>query len=274
MTNTPGNVSRLSTLSRERDDLLRSLEDLEIEHGAGDITTHDYDRLRMTYIARTGALLDEIAMLESNPDLDVAPHSSSMRLRRRLGRRNARRVLISLIALWVLAGAALVALHFAGVRLPGESATGSISLSQALVVQQQLTQASDLAGTGNVAQAIAVYGQVLAKVPHQHEALTYQGWLIRLSGVSARKQNVIAKGDAEIARAVSIAPSYPDARGLYGVALADDLHDFAGAVAQFEAMARDHPSATLLGALDPQVRVVFQRAKVAIPSIFRSSASS
>jgi hypothetical protein len=250
------------------------LRDLESEHVAGDIADEDRDRLRRDYISRTSVLLAKIEVLERPIEDAQAAPVPHMQLRRALGRSKTRRILIALIAVWVLAAVGLVALHFAGVRLPGQSATGSISLSEALVVQQELTQASDLAGIGDISQAIVVYGEVLAKVPNQHEALTYQGWLIRLSGVAAHGRSVVSRGDLELARAASVAPGYPDARGLYGIALFEDLHQTRAALNQFSAMLRDHPAATLIAALRPRVLPVYTSAKVAVPAQFTKSPAS
>ena len=261
-------AQRLGLLKDARDNLLRSLEDLEIEHQAGDIERVDYEVLRQSYIARTSTLLDEIARLESQGGLNLGSRPFFARVRRLLGTRRSRRVLVVSVFLWVVAGVTVAALHFAGVRLPGQSATGSISLSEALVVQQQLTQASDLAGTGQIAEAILLYERVLATVPHQREALTYQGWLIRLSGLRAGRKNVVARGDQEIALAAGVAPGYADARGLDAIALAPDRHDIPGALVQLDALVRDRPSKALIAALRPQVLRIYQRAKVAPPAIF------
>lgn len=266
-----GMPERSELLKGERDDLLRSLEDLESERQAGDIADDDYLRIRREYIARTSALLEKIDDHEHGNVGDQRVLGRLRRIRRRLGRTRSRRILGALVALWLVAAAALVALHFAGVRLPGQSATGSISLSQALVVQQELTQASDLAGTGNVAQAITLYSAVLSKVPHQHEALTYQGWLIRLSGLAAHQSQVVAKGDTELALAARVAPNYPDARGLFGVALGEDQHNLTGALKQFTAMARIHPPSSLVAALRPQIVALYHRARVVVPKIFVAS---
>lgn len=261
-------------LERERDDLLRSLEDLEREFRAGDISESDYRELRAEYMRRTGVVLDHISRESQDIGGERARHRAGSRLRRRLGSSRAKRVLIVALAFWLIAGVAVAALHFAGVRLPGESATGSLTLSEALVVEQRLAQASTLAGMGQIAEAIAVYGQILVTVPDQRDALTYQGWLIRLSGISARSHAVVASGDAELAKAVRVAPGYADARGLDGVALAEDAHDVPGAIVEIRAMAKDHPSPTLVRALSVDVRKIYAAAKMAPPAMFTSEPTS
>ncbi len=268
--------SRLQHAREDRDELFRSLEDLDQEFAAGDLKADDYHRLRDTYVGRAAKLVREVERLElSFEELLEGAHSvseqtrypsQSKRIRRQLGRVRARRLLLSLLVLWMITGATFLGLHFAGVRLPGQSETGSISLSEALVVQQQLTQATNLAGAGQISQAISLYGDILTKVPNQHQALTYRGWLIRVSGKRAKDQHLVVEGDRQIARAVRLAPGYPDARGLYGIALADDKGQFKSALVQFAALLRDHPSSQLLVALAPQVYTIYHEAGVTAPA--------
>ena len=116
-----------------------------------------------------------------------------------------------------MVAAVLLAASLAGVRLPGESATGSISLSSAQQEQETLDRAAILGSEGQVAEAVQLYDQVLQTDPNQPDALAYGGWLVRLAGLSAKNRTVIARGDASVARAVKVAPSYPDAHALLGV---------------------------------------------------------
>jgi hypothetical protein len=133
-------------------------------------------------------------------------------------------------------------------------------------VQQELAEASTLAGTGQVAEAVKVYGAVLTKVPDQHEALTYLGWLTRLAGISARSTRTVMVGDADLARAASLAPGYADARGLYGVALAAEGRDPHAAVVQFKAFLGDRPNAALLAAIGPQIAATYRQLHLRVPS--------
>lgn len=260
----------LEALRAERDDLLRSIEDLERERAAADIDDDDFDRLRSDYVARTSAVQRAISAAESLPAgaQQAAGSSRWARFRRMLGRRRTRRALLLATVVWFLAAVAVAGLHAAGVRLPGESATGSVTLSQAMKVEQELAQASSLAASGQVAQAISVYGTVLETVPHQHEALTYQGWLIRLSGLAAHDATVIRRGDREIAEAVRVAPRYPDARGLDAVALFEDGHDAHAAIAQLVACIRDHPSTSFVRAVRSKVLPIYRAANLSPPKLF------
>ena len=55
-----------AALVEERDFLLRSLRDLEAEHGVGDIGDVDYQNLRDDYTARAAAVLRTLAAEPSN----------------------------------------------------------------------------------------------------------------------------------------------------------------------------------------------------------------
>ena len=61
--------------------------------------------------------------------------------------------------------ATLLAASLAGVRLPGESATGSVSLSTAQQEQETLDRAAILGSEGQVAEAVQLYDQVLQVGP-------------------------------------------------------------------------------------------------------------
>jgi len=134
--------------------LLRSLEDLEREHDAGDLDEADYVALRDDYTARAAAAL---------------------RTERPAGRRPPKRnrallVIGALLAFAALAGV-LVA-QSSGRRDSGDTATGSIDQS----VTQKLNEARRCFSEGDAECAIERYDEVLADQPGNAEALTYKGW--------------------------------------------------------------------------------------------------
>jgi hypothetical protein len=90
----------------------------------------------------------------------VPPASPARRLRRRLGSRRARLVIGIAAAVCFVVAATVLAASLAGVRLPGESATGSVSLSSAQQEQETLDQATILGSEGQVADAVQLYNQV------------------------------------------------------------------------------------------------------------------
>lgn len=153
-------------LEEQRDFLLRSLEDLEREHEAGDVDDHDYAALKDDYTARAAAVLRAIEAGGSRP-LPPAP--------RRSWRRSA------LTGLGVVAFAALAGVLVAqglGRRDAGEVITGDVRQS----ATEKLNEAGRRGSAGEFDAAIELYDEVLADDPANPEALTYKGWMLTLSG--------------------------------------------------------------------------------------------
>jgi hypothetical protein len=263
---------RRGDLEAERNFLLDSITDLDREHAAGDIDDADYETLRDDYVRRAAQSLRALEELDGASEGAGEPATTTVsgwrRFRRYLGRRRVRLVLGTLAVVFLLAGVGLFAAHLAGIRLPGQSATGTITLSQAALVNQDLQHAALAANVGEPQTAVALYEEVLAKVPDQQVALTYDGWLTRLSGENAHDATAVRAGDAQLAAAARLHPGYPDGEGLYGIAAYEDDHDVAAAVVAFSRCAADDPSQELLGAVDPVAKVVFRLAGKPLPSTF------
>lgn len=181
-------------LADERDFLLASLRDLELEHAAGDLDDDDFAALRDDYTARAARVLRA---------LEVGSATAASEPARRLGRTLA--VAAAVVGFAVLAGV-LVA-QSVGRRDSGDTATGGIRQS----LTEQLNEAQRKLGQQDLPGAIEVYDEVLDIDPDNVEALTYKGWALYLSG------------DAEsvrlLASAVQADPSYPDAHAFLAVVL-------------------------------------------------------
>lgn len=269
-------AQHLARLRDERDFLLASLEDLEREHAAGDLDDAEFARLRGTYVARAAAALREIAALEAAAGAPArsAPASASAgalrRLRRFLGRRSTRRVLGVIGLVCVLGIVGITAAHFAGVRLPGETATGSISLPSGTSVDTELAQAAALDAAGKYTAAIGVYDTILRHDPRQPEALTYRGWLLRLTGIAGHARALVLAGDVELATAVRVAPHDATARALDGVALFEDEGRPAAALTMFRAALADHPTAGLLKLAGRTMAAAFVAQHAPLPPALRA----
>jgi tetratricopeptide (TPR) repeat protein len=265
-------TGRRSDLEAERNFLLDSITDLDREHAAGDIDDADYAQLRSDYVRRAALSLRALEELDDRVEPDEESKSTTTsgwrRFRRYLGRRRVRIVLGTLAVVFLLAAIGLFAAHLAGVRLPGESATGTITVSTADAVNQDLAEASIYANSGQPQTAVAFYEAALQKDPTQEVALTYAGWLTRLSGLNAHSATTVRDGDAYLAAAARLHPGYPDGEGLYGIAAYEDDHDVAVAEAAFNRCAKDKPGTVLLDAVAPVAKTVFSRAKVPLPKIF------
>ena len=227
------------SLANEREFLQRSIEDLERELESGEVEEGDFAVLRSRYGGRLLEVERALSALAADrPEAEPAeavtrPDRLGTPLRRRLGGRRARVMMGTGAGVCFLVAAGLLAVSLAGGRLPGESDTGSVSLSSAQQVQETLARAAILGSEGQIAEAVQQYGLVLQADPGQPEALTYQGWLIRLTGLSSRNKLVLARGDASLARAVKVAPGYPDGHALLGVALYEDYGNPSAACVQF-----------------------------------------
>jgi tetratricopeptide (TPR) repeat protein len=186
----------LAALEDERAFLLRSLDDLEREHAAGDVDDHDYDTLKDDYTARAA---QTIRAIESH-------HARVTAARRPRSWRRLAATVAGVAAFSVLAGV-LVA-QASGRREAGDTLTGDIRQS----TRTQLSEAIDLASQQRYDEAIDVYDEVLAEQPGNVEALTYKGWFQFLTGESAGVQTLIDATEAD--------PDFPDTHAFLAVILA------------------------------------------------------
>lgn len=268
--------SSLEALGDEADFLRQSISDLEDEHSRGEVDESDFDLLGARYADRLAEVESAISHGKQRSDLDFEASSSSSQssrptarvagMRAKLSNRRLRTVLGIAAACCFIVAATLLAASLAGVRLPGESATGSVSLSSAQQEQETLDRAALLGSQGQAAEAVRLYDEVLQADPDQPDALTYGGWLVRLAGLSAKNQLVLAKGDASVARAVKVAPGYPDGHALLGVILYEDFARPKSAVAQFREALKVGASMSLLESVAPVAAKAFAAAKQPLPA--------
>ena len=270
----------LDGLANEREFLEQSIEDLNRELAAGEVDASDFTALHARYHGRLLEVEEAEAALAAAGEPDSPPNPETVGsqatagpagsagrrgLRRRLGSRRVRLVVGICAAGCFVVAAVLLAASLAGVRLPGESATGSISLSSAQQEQETLDRAAILGSEGQVAEAVQLYDQVLQTDPNQPDALAYGGWLVRLAGLSAKNRTVIARGDASVARAVKVAPSYPDAHALLGVIEYEDYANPRAAAAQFRDALRVGASKNLVSSVAAIAAKAFAGAKEPLP---------
>jgi tetratricopeptide (TPR) repeat protein len=184
----------LAALEDQRDHLLTSLEDLEREHDAGDLDDGDYRALKDDYTARAAEVLRAI---DERRALMAAPRPPRSRAR-------TVAVVVGVLAFAVAAGV-LVA------RGSGERGGGTLTGNDG-GLRVQLANCQPLAFQ-SPQRGIRCYRRILADTPDSHEALTYLGWAqVRTGDVAA--------GSRSLARAVELAPDYPDARVFRAVVLA------------------------------------------------------
>jgi hypothetical protein len=80
-----------------------------------------------------------------------------------------------------------------GARLPGQTASGSVSLSPGAQLQRTLAQAETLQSAGDGTEALRLYDQVLAQDPSQPVALAQAGWLEFEAGAKSGDASVLTK---------------------------------------------------------------------------------
>lgn len=199
------NPDRLAELEEERRFLLRSLDDLEREHEAGDVDDDDYETLKDGYVARAAAVLRAIeegrAALPGRPPV-------------RWGR--------------ILAGAAVVVAmsgvtgwlvaRESGQRLPGQVITGGLPDDS---ISALLSQARSVPLHDPVT-ALDLYDRVLSLDPDHPEALTYRSWrlvtaLASSPTVDPEVQDLaLASARASLRSVIASDPAYADAHCYYG----------------------------------------------------------
>lgn len=258
-------------LTEEHSFVRRSIEDLELERSAGEVSDEDYSRLLARYQRRAEELEHQLATEALVPPTGSPPPGESGegtggrrpgRARRALRTRRGR-LATGWTAFGCFAAAALVlSLSLAGVgpfaKRPG------LPVSER--VQIMLAEASVLGSHGKLTQALDTYRRVLALRPRQPEALADGGWLERLVGKAGSEAALVRDGDAEIAAAVRIDPGLAVARAYDGVVLSVDRHEPGRAAREFTQMLEDHPSARLLRSIRAEAVAAFHAAHRPVPA--------
>jgi hypothetical protein len=186
---------RLAELEEERDHLLASIEDLEVERDAGDIDTLDFETLRDAYTARAAEVIRSIEQGRAD-------------LRRRPVRDWPRTIAVWTAIIVVALGLGVFVARSAGQRLPGQELTGGLPGD----ISATLVEARQLLGI-DPARSQALYTEVLAQRPQHPEALAYTGWLLAINSLDADQQlRTLALETARRALDDSIAsdPTYAD----------------------------------------------------------------
>ncbi len=219
-------------LSEERDFLLRSLDDLDVEHGTGDLTDDDHRALKDDYTARAAAVLRRLQRLDQpaaeDPGAGGSPDGSSegpsagaatpspgasVGTVRRRGRWPMVLTIVGTVML--AAGSGYLVTRSSGERLPGQQVTaGPEQTPRAL-----LRQAVDLDNAGQLVEAAKLYDAVLEEDPENVVALSRRGWVLGRSGRQAGNVELLQAGFGYLDRATKVDPSYADAHAFKGLVL-------------------------------------------------------
>jgi cytochrome c-type biogenesis protein CcmH/NrfG len=231
-------------LEREREFLLRSLDDLERERDKGTIDDESYERLHADYTARAAAVIRAL-----RDGVDARPVAPPVARRRRI------LTLVGVVAFGVIVAVALAAAL--GARLPGETSSGNtgsgsrttatisiegrIERLQTAVAENPQDRASRLLlarfleADGDLAGALQQYDQVLAQDPNNADAEAQAGRILYLTAQAAVKsapdqvEALVQQSRTRLDHAVTLDPQYPDARFFRAIVLANEFGEFAAA---------------------------------------------
>ena len=184
-------------LEEQRDFLLRSLDDLEREHEAGDIDETDYEALRDDYTVRAAAVLRSL-------DAHTALQQESAGPKRR-------------IVMWSVGIVAFAVLAGIGVALTsGRRDAGSVASGDpASGASENIARADQLMSEDKLEDAIVAYSKALESQPSNVRALTYRGWLYF-------QTDDLTKAWTDLDAAVKIDPKFPDAHVFRSIMLTRD----------------------------------------------------
>jgi cytochrome c-type biogenesis protein CcmH/NrfG len=230
-------------LERERDFLLKSLDDLENERAAGNIDDASYTELHDDYTARAAATIRAL-----RDGVDARPVAPPVPWRRR------GLVIGGIVAFAVLAAVSLAAAL--GARLPGQTSSGNQPATAAPSTgerkarlqaaadkspndpQPHLALASFLEESGDTVASLKEYDKVVQIAPDNADALANAGRLRfivagQVPSPDAQRQLV---GDARslLDRAVEADPNNADARYYRGVLLLDGFGQVDAAIGEFQ----------------------------------------
>jgi tetratricopeptide (TPR) repeat protein len=284
-------------LTDEREFLQRSLADADREREAGDLSSEDHallvarDQSRLAEVEGELAALDAVTSDAATSDAatsDAAtsdPAKSDPAVAGRAGGAEPaqserapmplwRRLGIAGACLLIAAGAVILVTHFVQTRQPGQASSGSVTVSQAQLIVQQLAQANALDQQGSNKAALELYNKVLSEDPSNPAALAYAGFLQWNVGRTAQVPSLVRIGRAEIETSVKDSPTYFQGHLFDGLVLANQDGNDVAAVAQFNDFLADGPPAAELPQAAPLVSGAYKAAGVPLPSQFSAGSTT
>jgi len=162
----------------------------------------------------------------------------------------------------------LVVVLVAVPRLPGQTETGNVTLSQQQKVAQSLAEAAVDEDAGNFSQAAQLYNQILGQNPDQAQATAQLGWLDYQVGTSGNSTTLKDQGRKLVERAVKLDPRDFAGHLYLGTILLLQDNDATGAVAQYQAFlgaTNPVPAASVIKQAAPYIRRAYTQAGVALP---------
>jgi cytochrome c-type biogenesis protein CcmH/NrfG len=246
-------VSDTEELENERNFLMQSLDDLELEHESGAIDDASYAALHDDYTARAAATIR--ALRDGVDARPVAPKTSSPRGRAA--------VIATVLVFAIVAGIALAAA--AGVRLPGQTSTGNAQSDAAAAVGRRITAlqkqvnatpddydlrldlAEAYAQNNDLPTAIKQWDAAVTIDPNRPEANAQLGRALYLVSEQiadkTQQAQLVAEARGALDKAIEVGPNYPDSYFFRGVLLAA-LGQLANAQADLQTYLSKSPAGT------------------------------
>jgi cytochrome c-type biogenesis protein CcmH len=198
---------------------------------------------------------------------DPAPIPGPASTRPRRSRRQ--RFLLGGSVVTLSAAIVLVVVLVAVPRLPGQTETGNVTLSQQQKIAQTLAEAAVDEDAGNFSQAAQLYNQILSENPNQAQATAQLGWLDYQVGTTGNSTTLKSQGRKLVERAVKLDPQDFAGHLYLGTILLLQDNDATGAVAQYQAFlgaTNPVPAASVIKQAAPYIRRAYTQAGVALPS--------
>jgi tetratricopeptide (TPR) repeat protein len=255
----------VEALEAERVFLLRSLDDLDAEHAAGELDDASYARLRSDYVARA-AEVERRLRGERTAPADDRPGPSLLRRAAWVGGTAA----VAILAAVALAGAL-------GDRRPGQGLTGNSDVriggpaTEATDARDPYTRRVDRARAllaSDPAEALREYAAAAAIDPTAPEPPAYTGWVYALTAQrveGAERDDLVAAATEHLDRALSLDPDYPDAHAFRGLVALNLLDDPAAAVAPLQRYLQLAPDGPLSGLVRAALARAVAASTTAVP---------
>ena len=248
----PSSSSSSSVATEDLRQLVRSLDDLDAEYAAGDLSEDDYRTLRNDYAIRVA---DAVRAAEPDPVPSPAPPDpvDAPDARDRVDPPRGRRLIVVGALLVFAIGAGWLLARSAGERGVGDALTGNIDVSSRQKVAD--CQQMGMSG-GQLLEGIQCFDEVLVTDPENVDALTYRAWfLVLASGAGAdvgveQETELLDAAVVYLDQAIEIDSGYPDARAFRAV-VADRQGDGTEVCRQLDELSALDPPSFFFQLTDP-----------------------
>lgn len=273
-------LDELAALEEQRSFLLRSLDDLDREHDAGDLDDADYATLKNDYTLRAAEVLHAI---EEHRTVIAAAQPTQ---------RGFRRVLLVAAVAIVAVVAALVVSSTSGGRsssntgggqeLQASKATQACVDKMTAALRPAAGGSSDTNSGRDAVATITCFTDRIRADPKDAIAYTYRGWTLallarQLSGVASANDvaQFVQRSRSDLTEARRLAPRYPDALAFSAISAlwSQDLDTARSDLAAIDAL-RLPANAPILTYVDGMLRPALQAAEARSSSTTIAGAST